>query len=245
MTCCEVCLELGPDGEAMAHIPALPGCHARGLSADQAVAALRQAALDYHDLLRRHGEDEPDPDSLDLEVVEIIPSPPPFQRGSVAALFEADRHSVRRDELEQVYLRRAGYTRLDLLALVRDLPDETLDWKTSDDAMSIREVLRHVGNAEEFYVSRIVAPETLPPEWEHDEDLPIFDFLDMERRTVFERFRALTDAELGGVFTPTHFTRNPGEPWTARKALRRLLEHEIEHTRHVHEVLALQDAGAD
>ena len=36
----------------------------------------------------------------------------------------------------------------------------------------------------------------------------------------------------------TRWTDHPSEPWTARKALRHLLEHEREHTAHIVEVLA-------
>jgi uncharacterized damage-inducible protein DinB len=127
---------------------------------------------------------------------------------------------VSRDEME-VYFRRAGYSRIDLLVLVRNLSDEILDWKADQDSMSIREILRHVGNAEEWYVSRLVDPTTLPREWEHDEDLPVFEFLEMERHTVLDRLRRLTDekiAELNLVVRPdlillderrTFITRGP------------------------------------
>ncbi len=33
----------------------------------------------------------------------------------------------------------------------------------------------HIGNAEEWYVSRLVPAETLPAEWAHDDTMPIFD----------------------------------------------------------------------
>jgi hypothetical protein len=113
-----------------------------------------------------------------------------------------------------------------------------LDWQPDADNMSIRRVLRHVGNAEEWYVSRLVEPEALPAEWATDEAMPTFDFLEMSRRTVAARLRALTDDELAQVSIPTAWTRKPGEAWTARKALRRLLEHEREHIEHIREVLA-------
>jgi len=126
--------------------------------------------------------------------------------------------------------------------LVRNLSDEILDWKASQASMSIREILRHIGNAEEWYVSRLVNPETLPPEWEHDKDLAILEFLEMERRTALDRLRRLTDRELADVFYPTHWTNHPDEPWTARKALRRFLEHEREHTAHARETLIILES---
>lgn len=80
-------------------------------------------------------------------------------------------------------------------------------------------------------------PGTLPPEWEYDGGWPIFEFLEMERRTAVARLRQLTDEERAGVFYPVGWTDHPNEPWTARKALRRFLEHEREHTVQVREIL--------
>jgi len=50
--------------------------------------------------------------------------------------------------------------------------------------------------------------------------------------------RQLTEEERSGIFYPTHWTQHPEEPWTARKVLRRFLEHEREHTAQVREILA-------
>lgn len=143
-----------------------------------------------------------------------------------------------------MHFRRASYSRADLLALVRNLSNERLDWKVERDTMSIHEILRHIGNAEEWYVSRLVDPQTLPAEWAHDESLPIFEFLELERRTALDRLRRLTDRELAEVFYPKQWTDHPEEPWTARKALRRFLEHEREHISHIRQVLARASPSA-
>jgi uncharacterized damage-inducible protein DinB len=135
------------------------------------------------------------------------------------------------------YFRLMAYNRADLLALTRNLPDELLDWQPYPGAFSLRGLLRHVGNAEEWYVSRVVPPESLPPEWEDDESLPIFEFLEMERRTAVARLRQLTEEERTGVFYPTAWAYHPEEPWTARKALRRFVEHEREHIAQIREIL--------
>ena len=82
-------------------------------------------------------------------------------------------------------------------------------------------ILRHVGNAEEWYVSRLVAPESLPTEWQDDEGMPLWDFLEMERRSALDCLRALSAEERAGVFYPTAWTSHPDEAWTLRKVLRR------------------------
>ena len=129
-------------------------------------------------------------------------------------------------------------SRADLLALVRNLPNEALDRQPEGYPQPIRAILRHIGNAEEWYASRVVPAEELPKEWENDARMEIFSFLDMERRTVSALFRALSAQDRAQVFHPARWTRHPEEAWTARKALRRLLEHEREHTGHLHEVVA-------
>lgn len=230
-------LELAADGQAMAHVVQLPGCVARAASREQALALLPAAIRDYCAWLAKHGE-TPEPHSADdLEIVEVKGGIGPFDPGDRAALFATDRQPLTREELE-TYLVRAGYSRADLLAMTTHLPDRMLNWQPDEQSMSIRRVLRHVGNAEEWYVSRLVEPETLSAEWATDESMPTFDFLQMSRRTAAARLRALTDDELARVHVPTAFTRRPGEHWTARKALRRLLEHELEHLGHIRELLA-------
>jgi predicted RNase H-like HicB family nuclease len=240
----DVYLEVGDGGVSMAHVLQLPGCAAGGASLDEAMANVVTAIADYYDWLGRHGDPVSDGTSaITIDLVEVTRGLGPFQRGDKAALFGPDREPLSRDELETC-LRYAGYSRDDLLTLTRRLPDVVLDWRPGLDgphaheAMTIREILRHTGNAEEWFASRLVHPDRLPVQWQDDDQLPVFEFLTMERRTVTALLRELTDAEREAVSYPTWFTDHPDEPWTARKALRRLLEHEREHARHIREILA-------
>jgi uncharacterized damage-inducible protein DinB/predicted RNase H-like HicB family nuclease len=238
MTRYPVHLEITDDGRCMAHVLDLPGCIARASSRDEALRQLPEAIRGYHGWLRRHGETAPPEDeSIEVEIAGESLGLGPFDPGNAAALLPPDREPVAHEEMEH-HFRLMAHTRTDLLALVRDLADEVLDWQPDPQSFSIRRLVRHIGNAEEWYVSRLVPPETLPPEWEHDEELPIFEFLEMERRTTVARLRQLSDEERSGVFYPTRWTQHPEEPWTARKALRRFLEHEREHTAQVREILA-------
>lgn len=233
-----VYLEIGQDGRCMAHVLDLPGCIARAPTRDEALSRVPDAIRETRAWLRRHGEPAPPADEpIEIEIAGESTGLGPFDPGDAAALFPPDREPLTSEEMEH-YFRLMAHARADLLALVRDLSNDVLDWQPGPGSLSIRRLLRHIGNAEQWYVSRLVPPETLPPEWEHDEGLPIFKFLEMERRTAIARLRQLTDEERSGVFYPTHWTRHAEEPWTARKVLRRFLEHEREHTAQVREVLA-------
>jgi uncharacterized damage-inducible protein DinB/predicted RNase H-like HicB family nuclease len=230
-------LEVHPDGRIMAHVLGLPGCITRAASRDEALHRLPDAICDYCAWLRRHGEPVlPEDEPIGIAIAGESVGFGPFDPGSAAALFSPDLAPVTPAEMER-FFRLMGYARADLLALVSDLPADLLDWQPDPASWPIRRVLRHIGNAEEWYVSRIVPAETLPPEWEHDQELPILEFLAMERRTAVERLRWLTEAERSQVFYPQNWTDHPDEPWTARKVFRRFLEHELEHTGQVREVL--------
>jgi hypothetical protein len=238
-----VSLEVAEDGTCLGHGP-LVGCVVRGRDRADILAAMPGAVERLIAWHARHGVAvEP---SVDLVgpavVVEEQADRAPVRRGDRAALFQSDLRPVGRDELGEL-LALAGFARADLLALVRDLPDDVLDRPTDAERTTIRAVLRHVGNAGEWYVSRIVPPETLPPEWADDERLPITPFLEMEDRTSRERLRHLTDAELATVVTQPRWTAHPDEPWTARKALRRRIEHELEHLEQIATILNAGDGA--
>lgn len=234
----DVYVEIGDAGECLAHVLDLPGCILRAANEGDIREQLPDTIRAHLTWLRRHGEVVDAPlEPITTQVRETSRGFGPFRRGDRAALFTPDRRPLSRAELER-HLRLATYTRADLLAPVVDLPEPVLNWQAAPKEMSIRAILRHVGNTEQWYVSRLVPPETLPAEWEDDDRLPLFTFLDMERHTAAERLRRLTDAELAAVVYPTRWTDHPDEPWTARKALRRLPEHEREHTAHIAQVLA-------
>jgi predicted RNase H-like HicB family nuclease/uncharacterized damage-inducible protein DinB len=233
-----VYLEIADDGRCMAHVLDLPGCVVRAPARDEALSQLPGAIRDYHVWLRRHGELAPPVDEpIEVEVAGESSGIGPFDRRSAAALFLPEQQPITLDEMER-YFYLMGYNRADLLALVRDLPDDVLDWQPHPESFTIRGLLRHVGNAEKWYVSRLVDLEGLSPEWSHDESLPILEFLEMTRRTAIGQLQHLTQAERSGVFYTAHRAWEPGEPWTARKVLRRFLEHEQEHTNQVREILA-------
>ena len=244
MACYPVYLETGTDGRCLAHVLDLPGCLVRASMRDEALAALPEAVRAHWAWLRRHGEDAPDADEpVEIEVAEEQAGGP-FDPGDAAALFAPDREPVSDEEMAH-YVRLMDHARADLLALVRDLPEEVLDWMQPHTgagperpAFTLRRLLRHVGNAEQWYVSRLVPPETLPSDWEEDDQLALCDFLEMERRTVLARLWQLNEAQRGEVTYPTAWTDHPEEAWTARKALRRAVEHERQHTAQVRRILA-------
>lgn len=233
-----VYLEFDDRGRCMAHLPDLPGCHLRAVDRESAMAELPVAVAAYNGWLRRHGEAATIPDEgVQFQVRGEMQGSGPFAPGDVAALFEWDRKPLTSDELRR-YLQLATYQRADLIALTRELPASVVKWVPDPDSMSIERVMRHIGEAEQWYISRLLPPERLPKPWSEDAGMPLRQFLRMTRSTAEACLRRLEQEELANIHVPTHFTEKPGEPWTARKVMRRFLEHEREHIDHIRQLLA-------
>jgi len=230
-------LEIEDNGMCMAHVLDLPGCTARAETREEALRQLPESIRKYQRWLIRHGESIKISEDIQVKVAEVSTGFGPFDPGDAAALFSPDKNPITSEEIVQ-YIRLMTYNRADLLSLVGSLSVEFFDQQPEQNSFSIHKILRHIGNAEEWYVSRIVLPETLPKEWENDENLPILEFLEMERRTALERLRTLTEQERSGVFTPKQWTQHPDELWTARKVFRRFLEHEMEHITQVKKIIS-------
>ncbi|MGD1996287.1 MAG: type II toxin-antitoxin system HicB family antitoxin [Anaerolineae bacterium] len=235
---CLVYLEIAEDGECIAHVFDPPGCIIRAPTRSEALSRVPEAISETFAWLRRHGEPVPaESEPFEVVVGGESSGSGPFDPGDPAALFAPDRKPLTSEEMER-HLRLMSYARDDLLALVRDLPREILSWRPDPGSFTIRRLLRHVAHAEKWYVSRLVSPVSSPQEWEQDQELPVLEYLGVERRAVVTRLRQLTEEERTGLFYPSHWTEHPDEPWTARKVLRRLLEHEREHTAQLRRILA-------
>jgi predicted RNase H-like HicB family nuclease/uncharacterized damage-inducible protein DinB len=230
----QVFLEVGADGRAMAHVPELPGCIAVGETRDDAVAAIPAAIQRYLKWLARHDEEAATADSA-FEVVEESRGFGPFDPGDKAALFAPDREPVTREEVAE-RLRLMAFSRQDLLTAVEGLPATALSEEYTE-GWSIDTILRHVGGAEIWYVTR-VAHDWQPDGYsEHRAAANPIDWLNWSREVAAARLRELSAGERSGVFHPTHYTDYPEETWTARKVLRRFLEHEREHRAQIERLL--------
>ena len=217
---------MGSDGTCMAHVPELIGCFAVGSTREDALLRLRGAIDEYLGWLAEHGEA---PESLagaddpEIEVVEEISTPGsyPGNPGQSLACFAADEEPLPHHEL-QTTIRLMEQARRDLLEFLRDVPDSLLHWRPGPEEPSIAESLLHMAHAEASYLARLE---------EKSEHSP-FAQMAAIRSWAYHRLGRLTEAELSR--TTTH----RGEKWSARKVLRRFLEHDREHTAYIRHVLA-------
>ena len=185
----------------VAHVPALPGASARGVTIEEAKENIRGAVEEYLALLRDVGEQVPKAsEGIHLEFEEVD-----------TTTFLTDYDALHPNETETLF-RWMAVSRQELMDLVKNLPEEAFEWKPDDETPPVREILCHMAESDLWYTERL-------KQWP---DAPLFR-LAATRGVALERLRALSDEDRARV------TIHEGEEWTPRKVVRRMLEHEREH----------------
>ena len=212
---------MGADGTCMAHAPELIGCFAVGSTREETLERLRHAITEYLAWLAEHGEAPPpgaEPEVVEIDVGEeaSTPSGYPLKPGDPVAFFAADGEPYSRHEL-QTAVRLIEHFRRDLLEFLRDVPDSVLHWQPGPEEPSIAETLLHMAHVEASYIARL----------EEESERSPFPQLATIRSWAYHRLSRLTETEL------SRLTTHRGEQWSARKVLRRFLEHDREHTTYI------------
>jgi predicted RNase H-like HicB family nuclease/uncharacterized damage-inducible protein DinB len=205
----------------MAHAPELLGCFAVGSTREEALQRLRGAITEYLAWLAEHGETSAP--SAESEVVEMevgeeasLPGSYPVEPGDPVAFFAADGEPLSHHEL-QTAVRLIEHARRDLLEFLRDVPENLRHWRPEPSEWSIAEALLHMAQVEASYIARL----------DEESERSPFPQMAAIRSWAYHRLGRLTEAELSRV------TTHRGEQWSARKVLRRFLEHDREHTAHI------------
>jgi uncharacterized damage-inducible protein DinB len=226
----------------------LPGTHARAGAFDQLLVELSEEAS-YHDLwLRHHGEEPLNLDDFTVEVAERVDNVEMLgESGGEMALFSYDLEEVTEAHLERC-LRYMGYHRMDLHALLEGVDAETLKHTPPGKGRNITQILGHICNAEEWYLSRLgldaeqAYERNLGIHVSEADELPIFERMSLVREAAIKTLRE-TLPRKKVVFTRAEYTVYPDERWSARKVLRRFLEHEREHIYNIRWYLGLPERG--
>lgn len=251
MTELEVYVDVAASGRVMAHLLEPPGLGTRFESKAEMARRVPGALKQHLQWLRAHGESSPDPTILTFRIAAEVAVVGNLESGDDVGFYAPDIIPVSPEEVER-YLRIAGHAHVDLLRLVAGLRDDTLDWVRDERTRPIRKIIRHVVGAELWYMTRIIdAPAvTEMPPVVTDADRRIDATEDMvERlRIVWPAFQAwargLTPELRSRTTMPTWFTERKDERWTARKMLRRCIEHCREHTQNIEQILVAYRTGA-
>jgi len=211
-----------------------PGCFAYGQDSEEAQRNFPQAAQDYAAWIAQHAESWLD-DKVEVIVEEVFdayfinPSFERVERGRdtrmVESFFVHDWKPLIPHEIERA-LKLLAWSRVDLLSVVEGLTAEKLAQTYPNERWPIHGILRHIGGAEWWYQERIGYP--FP---ENENNLPSDPFKRLE--VVRDHFTSLLP-NLDGV---SKVIGVEGEIWSPRKALRRALWHERDHTEHIRKLL--------
>jgi len=206
----EVTDESLAEGGPLAHAPALPGATARGKTVDEATANLRQAMTDYLHLLRNAGEDVPRAsEGIEFQVEEVEDD-----------TFISDFNHINPLELEKL-IEWLSLSRQEMINILKDLPEDAWEWKPDEDGWDLQQVVCHIADAERYYIDRLQNWPNTP-----------LARLTAVRGVALDKLRALTADERNRV---TAFNQSK---WTARKVIRRMLEHEREHLSQIKKLIA-------
>lgn len=227
-----VYLETDPTGLTMGHVLSLPGCISLEERSDSANRRMGEAIVDYFIWLRRHGEKVRIPKKVQFEVVEHVHRGN-MESGGEMALFTPERDPLPLEEIKR-FLRLLNYSRIDFLSTLERVPPKEYDWSPNDGTRSFKSILKHVRNAERWYITRVcenfqfqrASPDPINSLFQSREDFIAF-------------AKSLSREERHALYVPKKYpSGNRKEEWTARKVLRMALEHEREHTANVLQRLA-------
>jgi predicted RNase H-like HicB family nuclease/uncharacterized damage-inducible protein DinB len=221
----DIYLESGPQHrKTWVFVPGLPGCVAVGPTSEAAVEMSRAAIAERLDFLRRHGDAIAGAETIEVVVAEHV-----IERGLLGfaqQFFPPDAEPPTRDEVRR-QLCWAAWSREEFVAAARAQP-EPLTSRPAAGGRSAAAIVSHVAGAEWAYVSSTLGTlrggSAAIAAIERAGERP-WEALAAERQALMARLDAMTPDELARI------VERHGKPrWTARRMLRRLLEHESEHT---------------
>jgi uncharacterized damage-inducible protein DinB/predicted RNase H-like HicB family nuclease len=218
-------LESGPKKKkTMVHVVELLGCIAKGPTTDEAVAVTPDAIRAFLRFLQRHSE-KVDPETpFSTKVAEHVMEGQWLGNGDPALVFQPDLEPLATKDIH-TYVQRLEWTRAGVVKLVSGLTHAQLEAEPAAKGRSIRAMLEHMLESEHFYLSSLVrieglpAPGTIVQKREGD----MLHWMSQVRKIEIERIWSLTPEERARQVE--HWKQT----WTARKVIRRMLEHEWEH----------------
>jgi predicted RNase H-like HicB family nuclease len=228
-----VCLEVGTQATS-AFVPDYPGCWVFGRTKERALEKVRIEIAEWIEWQKRLGENFPELSTeVEIEVAEmLLVDYNPVEAGKPEPLFRSEVPSVNEDDIERT-IRFMEYSRRDLLSLVSTITKDCLDWEPPGKPRTVRNCLKHIAHVESWYITRlnIDLPEVYPDD--------VFELLKYTRNIVIDTLRNFPEHKMKGIFQPTKDKSPVCDLWTARKVLRRLVDHERLHTNYIRKVLEM------
>jgi uncharacterized damage-inducible protein DinB/predicted RNase H-like HicB family nuclease len=223
-------IESGPKHrKTMVHVLGLLGCIAQGATTEAAMEATPKAIRDYVRFLSLHGEIILAEDDFTLQVVQHVTEGNWLGNGDPTPGFPPDFKPLSGQDLA-LYARRLNWLHADLLQCIADISIDQLITEPGDGSRSIYRILEHVSDSEAVYLRYIVgkvdglaeALKTIQPE---ARSLP--NSLANTWQITHTRITALSASER------TRLVQHGQVTWSARRGMRRMLEHAWEHLQEI------------
>ena len=235
MTRYDLYLESGPRRKkTMVHVLQLLGCIANGPTTDEALARTPDAINAFRRFLARHGEAIDLTEPIETQIAVHVTEGVWLGNGDPSIVLELDLVPLTVGDGE-LLIARLEWMRAEMNELLNGLSPEQLLEKPAL-GRSIQGILEHILESEYAYMAAFGRLEGLPGQGsivkKREGDLPTW--LGIVRAKEIERLRSLNDQERSEPFIHWKYTR------TARKVMRRMLEHQWEHLVELRERLAAQ-----
>ena len=199
------------EGYWLASIPQVRGCNASGKTREDAIANARRAFRAYLELLDARGVSVEHWKGLDPDRFPVAEAAGP--------LFPEDQLPIEEHDLRD-FLHVFEAQHAALIALAGEVSADELERAPDADTWSVRQALEHMLATQATLLSRL-------EKWPDDP----FNTLQSVHRVISQRFVAMEPDDTKGVKVIM------GRPWTVRRVMRRLLEHEWEHYGHIREII--------
>jgi len=218
-------LESGPKKKkTMVHVLDILGCIAKGPTSDEALNRTPEAIRAFLRFLKRHGEAIDPTGEFETVIAEHVTEGEWLGNGDPALVFQPDLEPLTLDD-EEKYIQSSQWLRAEVVELVDGMIGEQGEEEQKTKDRSIRAMLEHMLDSEYYYVTTLGKIHGLPGAGTiiKKQEGDLLSWMGHVRTLEIERLRTLTEEE--GSRSVIHWKRI----WTARKVLRRMLEHEWEH----------------
>jgi hypothetical protein len=228
--------ESGPrQRKTQVHVLELLGCTVNGPTTEQAIAAAPDAIRSYLRFLRAHRErGAPDPRThFEVEVAEHVMEGTWLGNGDPDPGFAPDFEPLARTD-ELIYQARLTDMQAEFAQLLLALTPAVLAAKPAS-GRPLLQILRHVAGAQHGYLqSPLTRPSNLSAARRAVEEGP-------DPLGAFARLCSLARARLEATTDDERsaHVQHGAKVWTARRAYRRMLEHQWEHLVEVRERLGV------
>jgi hypothetical protein len=219
-------LEVGPKAVG-AFAPDYPGCWVFSRTEENALVRVKTAVQEWHTWVRAHGDEVEFPSAIEVEPAEVMHvNYNPAEAGKPEPLFWSEVLPVSIRDIRRT-LRLMEYSRGDLLKLCSRLDGGMLRWKPRKEPRTIGNCLRHIAIVEWWYITRlnIDLPRNFPTS--------VFDLLRYTRQLAERSLNSLSKHQRARIFLPTVDPSPICNLWTARKVLRRFVDHERLHSNYI------------